>query len=181
MNGDSGSDDSEGSPRVETAELLYEIAEEELVRQSDHFHRIEEKVWRHAALLGILAGGFTVSLPAALNQLQSDGTAVVCLFGVAYFLLAADLLSGLWCFAMAMRYDVLGVGVFREGFLERYREVSYPDLVEVLSESAEEWIEKNQSKFDEKVPWAKRGWVCLVASVPLAGTSLLLYVLSVLT
>lgn len=162
-------------PDTEALELLQEVGEQSLGRQLEAWHRVEEKVWRHAALLGLLLGAFAISLPTALETIRTNDGLVACLFLVSYFGLALDGLLGLFCFAMAMGWEVLVTDPMHEGFVEEYAEKDYDRVLVALAKSAEDSVQHNLDKFRKREDWALAGWRTVVVAPWLVGLSLIFY------
>lgn len=162
-------------PDTQTLELLQRLGARSIERQVEDFHRIEKKIRRHYTLLGLLLGGFAVTFPTALETIREGSGTWTCLFAVSYFGLALDGLLGLFCFTMAMRWEVLHVDPLTEGFFDEYSRKDYRRVLVALAKSAEKYRTKNLKVFRARENWAAAGWWTVPIAIVLAGASLVFF------
>lgn len=158
-------------------ELIHEITTGALRRQVERFHSTERKVWRHAALLGLVLTVLSVGGPRALSAYQSGGGLVVWIFAVSYTGAVVAAFWGVFCFVMAMRYEVLGVDPMKEGFVDENLEKGYRETLESLSRGAVDTYLTNKQAFGPKERWSRWGWWALVVAVPTSALALIMYTL----
>lgn len=159
-------------------ELVYRIAEDALKRQIQRFYSVEEKVWRHAALVGLVLGGFLVGLSEAIEVTKATRGILTCLFAGAYGSTILAALAGLVSFTMAMQYEILGVNPLDRDFADRYLGNAYDydeSLKRITRGTIDTYFQNEKQAFEAKETWAGRGWWCLLAVVIGSGLSVLLY------
>lgn len=167
-------------PTIDHLELIQATASDALQTQLERFRAIERKVWRHAALLGVLGGsGFVVGYRQALSVLQGATGLWEVLFAISHLSLLAASLVGLFFFVLAMDF-----GRFRttppvgRGFVQEYGEKEHDQALVALSKGAEAAREENKPVLQRKIRWAKRGWQALRVAVLAAAGSVLFYVIA---
>lgn len=155
-------------PQMET---LQRVAESSLRAQVERFRAIEEKVWRHAALLGVVLGAFVISIPQALKLIRQGSTLTARVFAGSYYATMVVALLGLFCFIMAMRYEELHTEPLREGFVDSLGGKKHVLLLTALARGMEEGYEKNRDAFDRKEWWARLGWWSLPPVLLFSGVA----------
>lgn len=159
-------------------ETIHEVAVTSLQRQVDHFREIEEKVWRHAALLGVVLGVFAVGLPRVLKFLRSSSGEGVTLFLLLYVGAMGTAAFGILCFIMAMQYEILWVDPVEDDLVKKLGRKSYPRSLVALAKTAVRNYGRNEEPFDRKEFWARLGWWSLPTTlVAVAGSVVLFFVI----
>lgn len=156
-----GDDDPLSDRRIQHFETIHRVAADALRRQVDSFHTIEQKVWRHTALLGVILGAFAVSSPRAFKTLNEATGLASCVFELAYFGTLLFSALGLLCFVMAVKYDVLWEHPIseNESFVDAQgRKESYARSLVSLARGAEEAFRENRPMLEAKASWANLGW-----------------------
>lgn len=168
------SEPSVSDREIRKLETIHRVAAETINRQVDRFHVLEQKVWRHSALLGVILGAFAISAPRALQTLRNGTGVASCLFGASYFGTLVISGAGLLCFIMAMQYEVLRTDPIKrdEDFVDRHGEKSYARSLVDLARSAEEGFKDNRPAFDRKEFWSRWGWRSLPLALVLAAVAL---------
>lgn len=176
----------EGGPsdrEIAHLETLFRVTQGSLQRQLDHFHAIENKVWKHAALLGIVLGAFAVSIPTVLKEIEAGSGIPASAFAVSYFLTLLVSLAGLFCFAMAMRYEMLDASPLSSDFVRKHSKKGYARSLVALARGAESAYMKNRrtsGPIERKLVWAKRGWGLLQSGLVLILIALISFLILVL-
>ena len=166
-------------PSIEHLELIRDTVSEALQTQLERFRAIERKVWRHAALLGVLGGsGFVVGYRRALSVLQGATGLWEILFAISYLSLLAASLVGLFFFVLAMDFGRLRTTPpVEQGFVQEYGRKEHEQTLVALSKGAETAREENKPVLRRKIRWAKRGWQALRVAVVVAAASVSFYLL----
>lgn len=160
-------------------EQLYETVRQELEVQIAHFNWIESKAGRHAVLLGLVVGGFAVSLPATIEVARELTSWLKRSLLVAYGLLLASTFRALYCLLRA--HDFVDWRSFPMGkkIWNHFREYEYVDVLESLAWGGIQWHEKNRVVLREKVSWARSGQFWTWVTIVLAALVLILYAYAV--